>query len=85
MIRTWDKQKVNEIFKRNFPEHEFVTVSNRQPYIHNLTKNPAYTLKYIWLTKQENIGYFGTNFLEAIASEVEAQIDKENDTVRYRG
>lgn len=249
MIRTWDKQKVNEILKRNFPEHKFVTVSNRQPYIHNLKKgkvvatrgpggvitaldpvmkslggvwvcsgageadklvakngkikvppkNPAYTLKYIWLTKQENIGYyygfsnqalwplshlvfmkpvfrnqdwqiykkvnkkyaknisqqikgkkavvfihdyhlslvskylkqsdpqvktimfwhipwptydifrilpqrkeilksmlsydligfhigyFGTNFLEAIASEVEAQVDKENDTVCYRG
>jgi len=108
MIRVWDKKKVVEVIKKNFPGYKLITASNRQPYIHHLKKgkvaatrgpggvitaldpvmrrlggtwvcsgageadklvakngkvevppqNPSYTLKYIWLTKSENIGYY---------------------------
>ena len=108
MIKTWDKKAVLGHIKDKFSDYKFIVASNRQPYIHKLSRgkvqctrgpggvitaldpimkelkgswvccgsgdadrlvakdskvrvppsNPAYDLRFVWLTKNENLGYY---------------------------
>ncbi|MFH1519399.1 MAG: trehalose-6-phosphate synthase [Candidatus Omnitrophota bacterium] len=108
MLKVWDKKSVLELVKGKLSDYAFVVASNRQPYIHKLSRgkiectrgpggvvtaldpimqelgglwvccgsgdadrlvvknskikvppdNPSYELKYVWLSKAENLGYY---------------------------
>ncbi len=108
MLRTWNKKAVLDLLKKRFSDHVFIVASNRQPYIHKLSRgkiecsrgpggvitaldpimrelkgtwvccgsgdadklvaksgkvkvppdDPSYQLRYLWLNKEENIGYY---------------------------
>jgi trehalose 6-phosphate synthase len=108
MLRVWNKTVVLDLVKDKFSGYLFVVVSNRQPYIHKISRgkieclkgpggvitaldpimqelkglwvccgsgdadrlvakdskvivppqNPSYQVKYVWLTKEENLGYY---------------------------
>lgn len=108
MLKIWNKEAVLKLVKERFSDYTFVVASNRQPYIHKLSRgkiectrgpggvitaldpimrelkgvwiccgsgdadrlvaknsrvkvpphDPAYELKYIWLSKEENLGYY---------------------------
>jgi len=108
MLKIWNKKAVLNLVKDKFSDYAFVVASNRQPYIHKLSRgkitctrgpggvvtaldpimqelkglwvccssgdadrlasknskvkvppqNPSYELKYIWLNKEENLGYY---------------------------
>jgi trehalose 6-phosphate synthase len=108
MISTWSKKSVLNSLKEKFSDYSLVIASNRQPYIHKLSRgkiectrgpggvvtaldpimrslggswvccgsgdadklaaknskvkvpphDPSYELRYIWLSKEENIGYY---------------------------
>ena len=108
MIRSWNKNAVLNLVKKRFSDHIFVVASNRQPYIHKLSRgniectrgpggvvtaldpimrelggtwvccgsgdadklvakngkvkvppdDPSYELRYLWLNKEENVGYY---------------------------
>lgn len=108
MLKIWNKKAVLNLVKDKFSDYTFVVASNRQPYIHKLSRgkiacsrgpggvvtaldpimqelkglwvccssgdadrlasknskvkvppqNPSYELKYIWLNKEENLGYY---------------------------
>jgi trehalose 6-phosphate synthase len=108
MLRVWNKNVVLDLVKDKFSDYLFVVVSNRQPYIHKISRgkieclrgpggvitaldpimqelkglwvccgsgnadklvakegkvkvpphNPSYQLKYVWLSKEENLGYY---------------------------
>jgi len=108
MLKIWNKKAVLDLIRDKFPDHTFVVASNRQPYIHKLSRGkiestkgpggvitaldpimqevgglwlccssgeadklmakdskvevpphkPSYKVKYIWLSKEENLGYY---------------------------
>jgi len=108
VLEAWSKKEVLNLVKDKFSESTFVLASNRQPYIHKLSRgeitctrgpggvitaldpimqelgglwvccsngeadklaakdskikvppdNPSYELKYVWLNKEENLGYY---------------------------
>lgn len=108
MAESWDKKSILHLVKNKFSGYAFVVVSNRQPYIHKISRGkiectrgpggvitaldpimrelgglwvccgsgdadklaaqnskvkvppykPAYELKYLWLSKEENLGYY---------------------------
>lgn len=108
MLENWTKKSVLKFVRNKFSDYIFVVASNRQPYIHRLSRgriectrgpggvvtaldpimqeigglwvccgsgdadrlvvknskvkvppsDPSYELKYIWLSKNENLGYY---------------------------